>query len=148
VQIVVDTDPSQADHDVIRAELSAYNSAQTGIKRNVGQLAVLLKDDAGQTVGGLWGITLFGWLYVDMLYVPDSLRGQNLGTGLMEAAERFACDAELTGIWLDTFSFQARPFYEKLGFGVFGTIENFPVGGSRYFLRKYLSNPLQNERIS
>lgn len=144
MRIVVDTEPSQADHEIIRTELSAYNDAQTGLERNSRQLAVLLKDDAGETVGGLWGISIIGWLYIDMLYVPDSLRGQNLGTKLMEAAEAHAREAGLAGIWLDTFSFQARPFYEKLGYGVFGTIENFPVGGARHFLCKHLI-PVQNE---
>lgn len=144
MKIVVDTEPSQADHEKIRSELSAFNAAQTGLERKIAQLAVLLKDDAGQTVGGLWGIAVLGWLYIDMLYVPDSLRGQNLGTGLMEAAEAHAREAKLAGIWLDTFSFQARPFYEKLGYGVFGTIENFPVGGARHFLCKHLT-PVQNE---
>ncbi|MDB5536981.1 MAG: Acetyltransferase family protein, partial [Devosia sp.] len=42
------------------------------------------------------------------------------------------------GIWLDTFSFQARPFYEKLGYSVFGTIPDYPPGGARYFLSKTL----------
>lgn len=148
MQIVVDTAPSQADYDIIRAELSAHNAARTGITQKANPFAVLLKDEAGMTVGGLWSINVLGWLYIDMLFVPDSLRGQNLGTALMEAAERFSREAKLTGIWLDTFSFQARPFYEKLGFEVFGTLEDFPVGGSRYFLRKYLSKPSQSESLS
>ncbi len=41
--------------------------------------------------------------------------------------------------WLDAFSFQARGFYEKLGYTVLGTLEDSPPGHSRYFLKKNLA---------
>ncbi|MGC6728099.1 hypothetical protein ACP0GO_26835, partial [Escherichia coli] len=41
-------------------------------------------------------------------------------------------------MWLDTYSFQARGFYEKLGYTVFGTIDDFPPGHQRFFGRKRL----------
>jgi hypothetical protein len=54
----------------------------------------------------------------------------------MAEAEVFARQRGLLGVWLDTFSFQARPFYEKLGFSVFGTLHDHPAGGARYFMQK------------
>ena len=39
---------------------------------------------------------------------------------------------------LDTFSYQARPFYDRLGYRLFGELENYPPGHSRFFLRKQL----------
>lgn len=145
MKIVVDTEPSQADHDIIRAGLRAYNDCYSGHVRDYREFAVVLRDDKGEAVGGLWANSVLGWMSIEMLHVPEALRGQNLGTKLMEAAEAHAREAGLVGIWLDTFSFQARPFYEKLGYGVFGTIENFPVGGARHFLCKHLTTPVQNE---
>jgi hypothetical protein len=41
-------------------------------------------------------------------------------------------------VWLDTFSFQAREFHERLGYTVFGTITDCPPGHSRFFLKKAL----------
>jgi len=41
--------------------------------------------------------------------------------------------------WLDTFEFQARGFYERLGYSCFGELPNYPVGFSRYFLKKTLA---------
>ena len=73
-----------------------------------------------------------------MLHVPEALRGQGIGSELMRRAESFCREQGLAGIWLDTFHFQARPFYEKLGFTVFGTIEDHPAGSRRYFLSKRL----------
>ncbi len=138
MQIVVDSKPNDADRDIIVAGLRAFNASAAGRPRNFMPLAVLLTDDANQTVGGLWGEAVLDWLFIELLYVPENLRGHALGTQLMAKAEAFARDNKLVGIWLDTFSFQARPFYEKLGYRVFGTIENYPPGGARYFLSKTL----------
>ena len=138
MQILVDTTPTDADHDVIHDGLVAFNAAAVGKPWSRSRFAVLLKDDAGQTVGGLWGAIFFDWLFIELLYVPDALRGQDLGTRLMAAAETHARSQGLTGIWLDTFSFQARPFYEKLGYALAGEITDLPPGGSRFFLSKRL----------
>jgi GNAT superfamily N-acetyltransferase len=84
------------------------------------------------------GFTTFDWLYVELFHVPETLRGRGHGKALMARAEAFARERGLIGIWLDTFDFQARPFYESLGFSVFGTIEDHPIGGARHFLQKRL----------
>jgi ribosomal protein S18 acetylase RimI-like enzyme len=54
----------------------------------------------------------------------------------MQEAEKIARDAGCLGLWLDTYEFQARGFYEKLGFKVFGTLEDHPKGSRCYFLQK------------
>ena len=56
----------------------------------------------------------------------------------MRTAEEVARERGCAGIWLDTFSFQARGFYEKLGYTVFGRIDDYPPGQSRFWLRKHL----------
>jgi hypothetical protein len=54
----------------------------------------------------------------------------------MAAAEAYARERGCRGAYLETFSFQARPLYEKLGFKVFGEIKDFPPGHSHFFLKK------------
>lgn len=39
---------------------------------------------------------------------------------------------------VDTFSFQALPFYQKQGFEIFGTLENYPISDKKYYLNKVL----------
>ena len=97
-------------------------------------------------VGGLAGWTTYDWFFVVGLVVPQALRGQGLGRELMQRAEAFAREQGMIGLWLDTFDFQARGFYEKLGFTVFGTIEDHPVGGRRYFLNKRFGQPTGSAR--
>jgi ribosomal protein S18 acetylase RimI-like enzyme len=79
---------------------------------------------------------MYGFLHIDLLFVPEAMRGSGTGRTLMSQAEDEAIRRECRGVWLDTFSFQARGFYEKLGYTVFGEIENHPPGHSRFFLRK------------
>ena len=76
-----------------------------------------------------------------MFHLPEEARGQGTGRRILIAAEEEAVRRGCRYAWLDTFSFQARGFYEKLGYSVFGTLEDYPAGHSRYFLRKTLGEP-------
>ena len=89
-------------------------------------------------LGGLLGETYWGWLYVETLYVSDELRGQGWGTKLLAEGEAEALRRGCRAVHLDTMSYQALPFYEKLGYTVWGTLENFIDGHDRYFLQKQL----------
>lgn len=138
LRITIPQDPSPADREAVGVPLRAYNLAAGG-DPGMRTVAVLLTDEAGQHVGGLWGKTVYQWLFVEWFALPDAHRGQGHGTALMREAERIARAQGCIGIWLDTFEFQARGFYEKLGFEVFGTLEDHPVGQSRFFMRKRLA---------
>ena len=136
MRIVVDPSLKDDDFRIIRDALFAYNDSR--VDSPDGHLGVLLKDEAGTTVGGLVARWYYAWMFVELLFVPETLRGQDHGTRLMAEAERYARDNRFTGIWLDTFGFQARGFYEKLGYTIFGDLPDYPEGHSRYFLNKLL----------
>ncbi len=99
---------------------------------------IVLRDDDGTIVGGCVCETRWHWLFVDRLWVSDAFRGAGFGTALLEAAEDEARARGCTKAHLDTISFQARPFYEKLGWRLFGTLDDYPPGHTRYFLQKDL----------
>ena len=67
-------------------------------------------------IGGLWGRTVYDWLFVEHLFVPEHLRGRGLGTALMRKAEEVAIARDCIGVCLDTFDFNAPGFYRKLGY--------------------------------
>lgn len=121
--------------------LVAFNRSQTpDFNGKYGSIGLLLKHPVtGATDGGLTARIGFGWMFVELLFVPERLRGQGVGRQLMAEAERVARDHQCVGIWLDTFTFQAPGFYQKLGYVVFGEIANYPPGSSRFFLHKHLS---------
>jgi GNAT superfamily N-acetyltransferase len=135
MQITLTDAPDPAAREVIVGGLIAYNEAHAG-PRSWRPLAVLLHDEAGAVVGGLWGGTAYGWLFTELLFVPEALRGRGLGAELLARAEAEALARGCVGAWLDTFAFQARGFYERLGYSLFGEIEGYPPGSARYFLMK------------
>ena len=122
----------------IWAPLLAFNQSAVGDAEGV-PLALTLTDDENPTVqGGLWALSLWGSLYIALVVVPDGLRGRGLGRDLMRQAE---AEARLRGcghMWLDTYAFQARLFYEGLGFEVFGRIDGPPPVFPRFFMQKHL----------
>ena len=125
----------------ILAPLRAYNESRAGDGR-FRPLVIALREPRPEggsaVVGGLWGATGYGWLFTQLLVVPEQARGQGVGRRLLLQAEDEARARGCPGAWLDTFAFQARGFYEGLGYQVFGQIDEYPVGHARYFLRKAL----------
>ncbi|BBE71248.1 GNAT family N-acetyltransferase [Oharaeibacter diazotrophicus] len=120
----------------IVAPLIAFNRETFGPSDRELFAAVLEDPATGETVGGLYGEASYGWTYVQLLVVPAAQRGRDLGTRLIAEAEAFARARGSRGVFLDTFEFQARGFYEKLGYVVFGELEGGEGAVRRFFLKK------------
>jgi GNAT superfamily N-acetyltransferase len=136
-EIVAPAVATDADREAILRPLLHFNEQQAG-DAGFSEFALLVRDRLGETAGGLWARVVYDWMFIELLVVPEAARGHGLGTALMGRAEAQARELGLVGIWLDTFSFQARPFYERLGYEVFATLADHPRGSARYFLRKVL----------
>jgi GNAT superfamily N-acetyltransferase len=129
-----------ADEEVRKAILTpfvAYNESKAGPGHGR-PLVVLIRNQADETVGGLWGATGYGWLFTQLLVVPANMRGQGIGTKVMQFGEREAVSRGCHSAWLDTFEFQARTFYERIGYECFGELPNYPLGFARFFMKKVL----------
>ena len=94
------------------------------------------RDAAGVVQSGVKFITALEWLFVNWLWVAAPYRRTGEGSRLLREAEADARQEGCRGVYLDTFSFQAPKFYEKLGFREFGRIADFPAGHSRIWLMK------------
>jgi ribosomal protein S18 acetylase RimI-like enzyme len=106
--------------------------------RDYQTLAVSLRDAEDAIVGGVYGATMWGWLMIDGLWVDTALRGRGLGRRLLLHGEAVAAERGCRGAWLGTFDFQARDFYERQGYTVFGTLPGFPHGHTHFHLWKPL----------
>jgi GNAT superfamily N-acetyltransferase len=138
-KITLDPNPEPGLRDAILKPLAAYNFSKIGV-RPITNFALFIRDPASDEIlGGLWARSIFDWTFVELLFVPESMRGSGLGQSLLAEAEAIALQRGCIGIYLDTFSFQARGFYEKQGYGLFGTLENFPDDEKRFFLSKRLN---------
>ncbi len=89
-------------------------------------------------VGGVYGEVYWGWLNILVLWVAPALRRHGVGTQLLAHVETEAVAKSCRGIYLDTFTFQNPQLYLRAGYEVFGTLDQFPNGHSRHFLRKQL----------
>ena len=134
LSVEVEPDPNAVQFVVGR--LISYNTSKAE-PENYQPLAVFLREaEESSIVGGLVGYTHWGWLYLSHVWLSDELRGGGYGRRLILAAEREAARRGCRHAYLETHSFQARGFYEKLGYEVFGALEDYPSGQTRYFLRK------------
>jgi GNAT superfamily N-acetyltransferase len=117
--------------------INDYNFAVTGMPEYF-PANFVLRSERGEVLGGLLAVIWGGWLRVATLWVSEFARRQGHGSRLLEAAEAYARERRCHGVCLDTFSFQARPFYERHGYTVFATQEDNPPGHARHFLEKQL----------
>jgi GNAT superfamily N-acetyltransferase len=130
--------PDEAIRKAVLDPLVEYNQLRTG-RNDYRPLVLAIEDPDGQVVGGLCGRTAYDWLFVELLFVPESLRGRGVGSDLMLRAEAEAVARGCHSAWLDTFAFQARGFYERIGYTCFGELKDYPVGSARYFMKKTLT---------
>jgi GNAT superfamily N-acetyltransferase len=98
-----------------------------------------IKDESGSVIAGI-NSTMYCWgmLYVDVLFVEESHRGQQLGSILLKKVEDEAKSMGGSLSHLDTFDWQAKDFYLKAGYEIFGVLEACPPGHKRYYMKKIL----------
>lgn len=134
IEIETTDTPSTGDTGFIFRRLVDFNETRTQ-PASARELAVLARCGP-EIVAGLIGFTHWNWLHVRYLWVGESFRRQGLGRRLVTAAEHEARIRGCEHAHLDTFSFQAVPFYERLGYSVFGRLEDYPPGHTKVFLQK------------
>src|SRR5262245_49962153 len=123
--------PSEETMTILRAGMRRH--AETFVPREeYADLALVARTNDGVVVGVALGETGRGWLHISVVWVEEGARRQGLGTQLVKGLEAEAVHRGCHGAYLDTFSYQARPFYEKLGYAVFGTLDDYPVGHHRF----------------
>ncbi|HJR66060.1 MAG TPA: GNAT family N-acetyltransferase [Gemmatimonadaceae bacterium] len=137
VRVELEERPRADDACVVTEGLRAFNRAVIG-DPNERELAVFVRDASARVIGGLLGHVKWRWVYVAKLWLPDELRGRGVGTRVMRVIEEYARAHACLGIYLDTFEYQALPFYEKLGYVQFGVLEGYPPGYRQFHLFKTL----------
>ncbi|MCM5557483.1 GNAT family N-acetyltransferase [Pleomorphomonas sp. JP5] len=137
---ILPDEPTADERDQLLKLLLDFNAPHTSHIAERTNLGILLRrPDTAEIVGGLYASDEYNWLFIRYLIVPEALRGQGLGARLMAEAERVARERGYLGIFLDTFDFQARPFYLKLGFQLIGELDGDAQTPRRFFLKKVLT---------
>lgn len=133
--------PTSGDEEEIDDELMAYNLWHVPPTQGEPFIKICrcARDEKGKLLGGVLACSLL-WnvLSVETVWVREECRGMHIATKLLEAVEEEARKKGCYMAQLDTFDFQAREFYEKCGYQVFGTLEDVPRGHKRYYMYKRL----------
>jgi len=145
--ISIEPEPAEAVRAVVLDGLRAFNRLHAPAP-GFAPLVIAAREHGGVTaapggdiIGGLVGETGWEWLHVELLWVAEPYRRQGIGLQLLNAAEREAWRRGARHVFLDTFEFQARDFYERQGYVIFGVQENYPPGHVRFYLRRDLTPP-------
>ena len=133
-----DFESAKDGHQAVLEGLGRNIISKTG-KRDLGRsVQIFIRDRENRVVGGVVGHTFGGWLYVSLLWVEESLRNKGNGSKLLRLVEKEAVKLGCKYAHVDTHSFEARPFFEKHGYKLFATLNNYPEGYSKHFLKKTL----------
>ncbi len=135
--IAITADKSDQDSAYIEDGLRRFNQLHAEPDQHT-LLRLFARNEQSELIGGLLGETFWRWLYVADLWIHEAYRHTGLGTELMSHAEAEALRRGCRHAYLDTLSFQAPEFYPKLGYTVWGTLDDFPPGYKRIFFKKDL----------
>lgn len=119
-------------------ELEGFNHSQLG--DNTKQPIVsMIRQANGKLVGGVFAFLSYGWCTIELLWVDEQYRGNDLATKIMQQIEEFSINEGVTRFKLETGSFQALDFYKKQGFEVYAQLEDYPLGHTNYYCRKIIN---------
>ena len=137
IQIVSESNTSAEDVNVIESAVDNFNMRVTG-DYDWKPVRIFLRDETGKLCGGLTADLWGRWMHIQYLWVDEALRKYGYGAKLIEMAEAEARAYGCQNAHVETFSFQARPFYERLGYQVIAELPDYPPGHTQYVLRKSL----------
>lgn len=103
---------------------------------NYDRICLFIKNDEGLVKGGLIALCYWDCVFLDVLWVDETLRHKHLGSKLVQRFEELVRLKGMNLIHLDTFDFQAQKFYKKLGYQVFAVLDDCPKGHKRYYMKK------------
>ena len=101
-------------------------------------LNLYVEDDSGQLMAGLVAETFGNWLEIEYLFVKEDLRGQGVGSQLLQQAESEAKKRNCRFAFVNTYQFQAPAFYQKKGYKEVFTLKDYPYTGQRHYYQKDL----------
>ena len=133
---VVDS-PSKELISEIEQKIEEFNLAHWEITERK-PVVIEVRGEKNELLAGAAGRTFGYWLLIDNIWVSESLRGKSMGSQLLTELEKAAIARGCKFSLLDTLGFQARPFYEKFGYKVQWTQENYPKEGCKFSMVKNL----------
>jgi len=143
-KLTIDTNKNDEFNKFINSKLREFNDTNSKYHREYREpgeiiyLNIIVESETNECIGGLTAELYWGWLNIKYLWVHDDFRTQRIGSKVLMEAEKVALSNNCIFAQLNTYSFQARAFYEKQGYQIIGELKNYPPGCSYYWMRKDL----------
>lgn len=141
--IEITKEPKEQDAKILSQGIIDYNNSEVPdlepIEKEV-KFFVFAKDETGNIVGGIRATCFWNTMHIELLWLSKNCRGKGVGKKIMSAAEHFAQKVGCEKVFVETTSWQAKPFYEKVGYQHIATINDRPKGHASHYLTKNLSN--------
>lgn len=136
-----DTIPSEYEGILFRG-ISEYAFQKKGLPP-IQPFSIFIKNQKQGILGGVSGVTFYGSLYIDSLWIDKTMRHQGLGTKLMHEAEKIGIERDAKFVTLNTMDWEGLPFYQKLGYSIEFVREGYNENSKMFMLRKNLSKTSQ-----
>lgn len=141
MNIQLTTSPLEKDAQVLKAGITEYNKTTIpDIEPNEAEVrfSVFAKNDNQEVIGGIRAICFWNTLHIELLWLSEECRGKGIGNSLIKTAEKFALEKKCEKAFVETTSWQAKPFYEKNGYHLIATLNDRPKGHATHYLSKDL----------
>ena len=139
-KVTIISEMSPEDAQMMSAQLRNFNIEQSkGLStKPETSINLTLKSGKGDVVGGIRSRAFYQSLTIDFLWIDENYRKRGYGKELMLRVEELAKNQGCISANTMTYSFQAPQFYEKLGYKIAGTFEEYPDDIRKFFLEKRL----------
>jgi ribosomal protein S18 acetylase RimI-like enzyme len=134
------TSPSTEDAKTISQGLINFNNKANPdlVSEKEVKFSIFARNKEGNIIGGLRALCFWNTLHIELVWVSTEHREKGTGSGLVQQAERFALQQGYELALLETTSWQAKPFYEKLGYELMATLAQYPKDHATHFMKKKL----------
>ena len=136
MQVILENTESQKAQKIGELVRSYNRSKREAAKSK--SLSLYVEDDSGEVLAGLVAETFGNWLEIEYLFVKEDLRGQGIGSQLLQRAESEAKKRNCRYVFVNTYQFQAPAFYQKQGYKEVFTLKDYPYSGQRHYYQKDL----------
>lgn len=130
---------TREEYGLVDNKIIEYNLSKVPFTQEPSFISInrVIKGLDGDMLAGINSI-LYCWncLYIDVLWVKEEFRKEGYGSGLLNEVEKIAKEKGCKLIHLDTFDFQAKDFYLKYGYEIFGVLDDCPMEHKRYYMKK------------
>jgi len=141
MNIEITTKPNEADAKTISNGIVDFNNVKVPdlepLEAEV-KFFVFAKNEDQKVIGGVRATCFWNTLHIELLWLSEECRGKGIGKQLIDSTENFAKEQNCEKVFVETTSWQAKPFYEKVGYIHIATINDRPKGHASHYLTKDL----------